>query len=40
MKQDIRIHNFIRTTIREFVNEQINNNDMKNLLKKRWMMLL
>ena len=34
MKQDRRIHNFIRTTIREFVNEQINNNDMENLLKK------
>ncbi len=34
MKQDRRIHNFIKTTIREFVNEQINNNDMGNLLKK------
>jgi hypothetical protein len=34
MKEDRRIHNFIRTTIIEFLNEQINNNDMENLLKK------
>ncbi len=34
MKQDRKIHNFIKTTIREFLNEQINNGNMDSLLKQ------
>lgn len=35
MEKDKKLRNFVKTTIREFINEQIDNNDnMKNLLTK------